>query len=65
MDNYLTIILVVLICVLIAMNYSQKCHRKKKMRYTCGVEGGCFATPHGTYESRSECEMQCGAARDL
>jgi len=63
MDNYLTVILVVLLFILLALNAMQKYKRRSKMKYTCGVEGGCFATPNGTYHSRSECEQQCGASR--
>ena len=60
MDNPLTIVLIGLLIILICLAVFQKYKGKNKMRYTCGIEGGCFATPHGTYTSRKECEKKCG-----
>lgn len=30
------------------------------MKYTCGVEGGCEMSINGTYDTKEQCEQQCG-----
>jgi len=42
------------------MNKKKKNHNNKKMKWTCGVEGGCEMTMHGSYNSKKECEQKCG-----
>ena len=45
---------------MLGCQYTNKKHTKKpKMKWTCGVEGGCEKTMHGTYDSKNECESNC------
>ena len=33
---------------------------KNRMKYTCGVEGGCEMSINGTYDTKQKCEEECG-----
>ena len=57
------IILLIIVSVMLGCQYTDKKHKHKKkmkMKWTCGVEGGCEKTMHGTYDSKKECESHCG-----
>jgi hypothetical protein len=61
MEETLKIILIILVSLLVISkicNYHK--YSNTKMKWTCGIEGGCFKTPFGTYESREECQKKCG-----
>ena len=69
-DNGLAIVSLILLIVVSAMigaqyveNKSRKSRGLGKMKYTCGVEGGCEMSMNGTYESREQCEAECQNAK--
>ena len=71
-DNGISIIALLLLIVVSAMigaQYIENKNRKNrglglgKMKYTCGVEGGCETSMHGTYDSKEQCESECQKAK--
>lgn len=61
MEEYLKIILIILVSILVVGKlYNYHSYLNKPMKWTCGVEGGCFKTPFGTYETQEECQQKCG-----
>ena len=55
------ILLLIAVSIMLGCQYMNgKNKPKKKMKWTCGVEGGCEQTMHGTYSSKQECEQKCG-----
>ena len=54
------IILLIIVSIMLGCQYTDKKHKnKRKMKWTCGVEGGCERTMHGTYDTKNECESHC------
>jgi hypothetical protein len=69
-DNWMSIIALGLLIVVSAMigaqyieNKNKKSRGLGKMKYTCGVEGGCEMSMNGTYDSREQCEAECQNAK--
>jgi hypothetical protein len=55
------IILLIGVSIMLGCQYmNKKKNNHKKMKWTCGVEGGCEMTMHGSYNSKKECEQKCG-----
>jgi len=66
------IILIVLLAVFVGLivkqhfdrcskhNKDKEKYKEPKVKWTCGTEGGCFQTEHGTYDTKQQCEAQCG-----
>ena len=61
MEEFLKVILIVLVSSLLVTHaYNYHKNLNKTMKWTCGVEGGCFKTPFGTYNTQEECQKSCG-----
>lgn len=64
-DNYLAIILVVLLITLFLIR-ARNNKSEKYVKYACATqctEGGCcFESPSGTFDTKSDCEETCKAA---
>ena len=62
-DNYLAIILVVLLITLFLIRARKN---RKNVKYACATEctegGCCFESPSGTFGTKSDCEETCKAA---
>ena len=59
--------LVIFVSVMLGCQYNNNKNRRKHkhMKWTCGVEGGCEKSIHGTYDTQQQCEMQCGGNNPL
>lgn len=65
LEDILAIVLLIIVSALLGcqfMNKRTKRNKKPKVRYTCGIEGGCEISMNGPYESKEECESSCGNA---
>ena len=45
--------------ILISGSNNQR-YKNRRMKYTCGIEGGCEMTINGTYDTKQKCEEECG-----
>ena len=69
-DNVMSLVALFLLIVVSAMIGAQYIQNKDKrsrglgkMKYTCGVEGGCEMSMNGTYDSQEQCESECKNAK--
>ena len=69
-DNVMSLVALFLLIVVSAMigaqyvkNKDKKSKGLGKMKYTCGIEGDCESSIHGTYDSREQCESECQNAK--
>jgi hypothetical protein len=60
--DIVVLFLVIVVSVMLGCQHMRKKHKnhKNKMKYTCGVEGECEKSIHGTYDTKSQCESECG-----
>jgi hypothetical protein len=59
--DIVVLFLLVVISVMLGCQHIRKKHKNhNKTKYTCGVEGECEKSIHGTYDSKSQCESECG-----
>ena len=57
--SIVSLLLIMYICYQLGKQCNNHKHNKK-MKYTCGVEGGCEQSIHGTYNTKEECDADCG-----
>ena len=65
--SIIALFLLIVVSAMIGAQYIQNKDKKSrglgKMKYTCGVEGGCETSMNGTYDSREQCEAECQNAK--
>jgi len=58
------IILLIVVSIMLGCQYMSNRTKKRKMKWTCGVEGGCEMTMHGSYDSKQQCEEECSSTTE-
>ena len=60
LEDVITLFFVVVISMLLGCQCMTNRHKHKtKLKYTCGIEGGCEMSINGTYDTREQCEREC------
>ena len=66
--SIVALILLIIVSAMLGAQYIENKNKKSRglknnVKYTCGVEGGCEMSMHGTYDSKEQCEAECQKAK--